>query len=57
MICTHTFNGDYSRKRGERCDLIWRRSHLNAIDGVLELGQHFAAHGFDGWSDRILSGA
>src|SRR5207247_1053271 len=54
VIGPDRFDFDHSRQRGERPDLLGRSAHLDAVDGVLELPQHGAAHSPNGRHDRVL---
>ena len=54
VVGPNRFDFDDSRQRGELPDLPGRPAHLDAVDGVLELPQHGAAHSPNGRHDRVL---
>ena len=44
----------HPRQRRQRGELVTRRAHLDAVDGMLKLRHHGTAHGLDRRGDRVL---
>ena len=56
VIKANRFDRYHTRKRGKRADLLRGPTHLDAVQGVLELSEHRAAHLLNGRHDGVLPG-